>query len=70
MKAATNGHNEVCELLIESGCDVNLQDVHGMTALYMAACSRHTDCCQVGCVPPIEPNTHLIIKSWGGGRPI
>ena len=47
MRAATQGHVEVCELLVNYGCDVNAKNSLGMTALYMAACAGHTDCCQV-----------------------
>ena len=32
MKAATNGHKEICELLIEKGCDPFLKDNRGFTA--------------------------------------
>ena len=46
---ACRGHVEVCELLIETGgADVNVRrKSDGMTAVYMAATSGHTDCCQV-----------------------
>ena len=32
MKAATNGHKEICQLLIEKGSDPFLKDNRGFTA--------------------------------------
>jgi ankyrin repeat protein len=37
MLAAINGHKDVCELLIARGCNVDLQDERGNTALIQAA---------------------------------
>ena len=37
IRAARDGHNEICEMLISKGCNVDIQNKDGDTALIMAA---------------------------------
>ena len=41
MRAAARGHNEIVDLLLAAGADVNLRHKHGYTALHLATSSGH-----------------------------
>ncbi|KAI8148297.1 hypothetical protein BJV82DRAFT_591579 [Fennellomyces sp. T-0311] len=55
--AASDGHAECVQILIEAGCKVNMKDEYGKTALYYAAWEGEMDCVQLlidaGC--EVEP---------------
>lgn len=42
--AVENGHEEIISLLLESGCDVNIQNVNGLTPLMYLVASKRIDC--------------------------
>jgi len=45
---AAQENNVTCtQLLIEAGCDINIQDVDGWTALYVAGKYGHTDIAKI-----------------------
>ncbi|XP_071142145.1 uncharacterized protein [Mytilus edulis] len=46
MLAASGGHLEICRLLIDRGCKIDITTVHGETALMMAA-SGHLEICRL-----------------------
>lgn len=48
-RAASNGHIEIVELLLDHGADINAKDVLGATALHQAAAVQ-------------EPVLHLLLK--------
>ena len=45
--AASNGHTELCKVLIEHGADVMKEDNDGNTPLHNAASKGHTELCKV-----------------------
>lgn len=49
------GNEKLCCLLIRNGCDVNIVDVHGQSALYLAVHRSH------------EPSLVLCQKLWKSG---
>ncbi|KAI7906999.1 uncharacterized protein BX663DRAFT_494461 [Cokeromyces recurvatus] len=57
--AATYGHIECVKILISEGCELNLIDENGKTALHYAAWEGHTRCAQLmieaGCQVIIDP---------------
>ncbi|KAL8595323.1 hypothetical protein ACOMHN_020076 [Nucella lapillus] len=71
--AAHNGHPEVCRLLINQGCPLDLQDSGGYTAVQRACSQGQVEsleaCVQMGCsvnLPDQHGNTSLHEAAWHG----
>lgn len=47
MFAASLGRTEICEVLLNAGCDPHKQDQHGVTALMEAENNGHTECARL-----------------------
>ena len=47
VRAATNGHAEVCQFLVESGANPDAVDLAGIAALHLCAYGGKTDVCKV-----------------------
>ncbi|XP_063406196.1 inversin-like [Mytilus trossulus] len=47
MFAASGGHVEVCQLLLENRCNKDITDWDGWTALMWAACKGHVEVCRL-----------------------
>ena len=62
MLACTKGHFEFCQLLIDSGADVNLQKDYGDFALRMAVWYRHRNIVELLLRSKADPN--LICSIW------
>jgi tankyrase len=45
--AASYGHLEVCQVLIESGADVNAQDIYLFTPLHEATLKKRFEICKL-----------------------
>lgn len=43
MEAATCGYNDIIRLLLDSGANIDIEDVRGDTAINMAAARGHVD---------------------------
>jgi ankyrin repeat protein len=46
MQAAIDDNKSICELLIENGADIDIQDKSGQTAIMLAAEKGHLLTCQ------------------------
>ncbi|XP_071142186.1 ankyrin-1-like [Mytilus edulis] len=74
MFAAWGGHLEVCRLLIDRGCKIDITDVDGWTALMWAARFGHLEICRLlidtGCKIDITATvngwTALMFAAWRG----
>ncbi|KAI8363658.1 hypothetical protein B0O80DRAFT_434224 [Mortierella sp. GBAus27b] len=45
--AASEGHVECVNILLEAGCNINVLDEHGQTPIYYAASEGHADCVEL-----------------------
>ncbi|CAG2221101.1 unnamed protein product [Mytilus edulis] len=61
MRAASGGHLEICKLLIDTGCKIDITDLLGWTALMFAAQEGHLEICRLlidrGCKIDITNNS-------------
>lgn len=64
MKACYKGYFDVAKVLIELGCDVNIQDNYGNTALYFACDKGFKDITEL-----LLRNKALRLKNKLGDRP-
>eukprot|EP00959_Pyramimonas_sp_CCMP1952_P410227 8597419-Pyramimonas_sp.AAC.1 len=78
MAAALQGHEKVCECLLDNGADGNIADQNKETALYAACLNGHVEV--VDCLikhASLDPNdgnaegeTPLIAACWNGHQPV
>lgn len=74
MEAASQGHKESVDFLLQQGAAVNLQDRAGQTALHLAALSGHVECVdsllEAGALPGQRTNSGLncLMGASGAGR--
>lgn len=54
--AATAGHGNCVEFLIQKGAEIDLVDVKGQTALYVAVVNGHLECAQILLEAGADPN--------------
>ncbi|XP_044287972.1 ankyrin repeat and SOCS box protein 1 isoform X1 [Varanus komodoensis] len=54
--AATAGHGDCVEFLIQKGAEIDLVDVKGQTALYVAVVHGHLECTQILLEAGADPN--------------
>lgn len=66
IKAALNGHLELCEYLLVNGADINDSNSHGWTALHYAANNGYKDICEF----LIQNGADINAKSKYGKRPL
>ena len=68
IKASTNGHKAVCELLLARGCNVDMQSKDGSTALMCASQNGHKVVCELlitgGCNVDMQTNNGWTALIW------